>query len=545
MFKQIKTTAAAMLFLVSAANAQLTISSGAVFNIQTGALVTVQGDVLSSADITGAGKVVLKGSANQNVNMNGFTIPNLEMDNAANATLTGNAQIGTDVTFTNGKIQHGNFDIKLASAATVTGADATKYFVTNGTGKLVKSSLGAAAFTYPVGNTVTTYNPAIISNSGTADDIGVRSLANALTTGTTGAAFTKEVADASWDVSEAVAGGSNLSLTATWTGTDELAGFNRNKGGISYYIPTPGATQGWDMLNTQTGVASGANPYTYTRTGITAVGAFAVGTRPVLSPLLVSPKVFLQGPYNVGAGLMTDGLRTLNLIPTTEPYTGFTGFTHTVTGSGGGETSTASVVGSAAAAGGNAVVDWVFAQLHDGASGVVVGTRAALLQRDGDIVDTDGTSPLNMAGFPAGNYYVSVRHRNHLGARTAAAITGLAKNTTTVYDFTTAVTQAFPGAVLNAPMATLTGSIFGLFAGNANDDLTVKMTGVNANSNDYLKLIGVLGNSANSIPNTYSKQDLNMDGTVKMTGVNASTNDYLRLLGALGSSINSLTQPGF
>jgi hypothetical protein len=105
MLKQIKTIAAASLLLVSTVSkAQLTISSGAVFNIQSGAFVTVQGDVTSNADITGAGNLVLKGAANQNVNMNGFVIPNLQMDNAANATLTGNTKITNSILFTNGKI---------------------------------------------------------------------------------------------------------------------------------------------------------------------------------------------------------------------------------------------------------------------------------------------------------------------------------------------------------------------------------------------------------------------------------------------------------
>ena len=49
--------------------------------------VTVQGDVTSNVDIQGTGLLQLKGSVLQNVDMGGFTIPNLELDNAANATL--------------------------------------------------------------------------------------------------------------------------------------------------------------------------------------------------------------------------------------------------------------------------------------------------------------------------------------------------------------------------------------------------------------------------------------------------------------------------
>ncbi|MEP7164576.1 MAG: hypothetical protein ABI741_07775 [Ferruginibacter sp.] len=541
MFKKLPHTLIIGCLLLFATNikAQLFIN-GAQFFIESGATVTVQGDLTSNTDILGTGKILLKGAANQNINMNNTTIPNLEMDNVSNVTLTGSAKIGTNLLFTNGRIILGSNDLTMSPTATITTPGSSKFIVTNSTGKLIKASLAGTAFTYPVGNTTLTYNPVILSNTGTTDDIAVRCLANAYSTGLTGSSFTKEVVDASWDISEALAGGSNLSLTASWDGTDELPGFNRNKAGISYYITAPAASVGWDLLNTQTSIATGANPYSYVRNGITTLGAFAIGTRPVLSPLLVSPKIFLQADY-VG-GLMNDNLRTLDKIPPAEPYTAITNFTQS--GSGGGETSTTAIVGSTAPAGNNAITDWVFVQLHDGTSGAVVSTRSALLQRDGDVVETDGVSPVNMAGNIGGNYYISIRHRNHLGVRSLNNML-LAKTTATPYNFTTAQTQAFPGVVSNNPMATLAAGVFGLWAGNANDDVVVKMTGLTANNNDYLKLINILGSSTNTIPNTYSKQDLNHDGTVKMTGLSAANNDYLKLLNVLGSSISIISQPAF
>lgn len=542
MHKTIRISGLALaLLLAGNSYGQLFISSGTTFNIQSGGIVTVQGDITSSADITGAGKVILKGTGNQNVNMNGFTIPNLEMDNAANATLTGNARVSTDVLFTNGKIQQGNFDFTLASTATVTGATSAKYFVTNGTGRLIKAGLGATAFTYPVGNSTTTYNPVSISNSGTSDDISVRCLANVLSAGATGTAFTKEVADASWDINEAVAGGSNLSLTTTWSGSDELPGFNRTKGGISYYIPTAGATQGWDLLNSQTGAAAGANPYTYTRTGVSALGVFAVGTRPVLSPLLMSPKVFLQGPYNTGTGVMSDALRTLNLIPTVSPYDTIAGFTPA--GSGGGETTTAAIVGSGAPAGNDAIVDWLFLQLHSNVDSSIVSTKAVLVQRDGDVVETDGVSPVNFAGFAPGNYYVSIRHRNHLGVRTAFPPVGLAKTTALPYSFTSSVASAFVGnpAVANPAEATLTAGVFGLYGGNTIVDRTVRASGPAA-VNDATRLLGTLG-SATLLSSVYSRSDVNMDGTVRASGP-AAINDFTKLVGIIGAA-TLISQPIF
>lgn len=532
------------------ASAQLFIDQ-ATFTIQSGATVTVQGDVTSNVDIQGTGKVILKGSANQNVNLNGFSVPNVEVDNAANVTLTGNAKVAGDLLFTNGKILLGNNNLSIASAGTITNATNAKYVVTNGTGKLVKAALGAAAFTFPIGNSTTTYNPLAISNSGTADSIGARAFATVLSAGTTGTAFTKEVVNNSWDLSESVAGGSNLSVTATWNGTDELSGFDRTRSGISYYIPTAGATQGWDLLNSQTATATGANPYTYTRTGVTSVGTFAIGTRPVLSPLLVTPKVFLQGAFNTALNRMSDALRTANLIPTSEPYSSSIGGTllsasNATRGSGGGETAAASIVGSGAgAATDNTIVDWVLVQLHRTSDNVVISQRAALVQRDGDVVDTDGSSPVNMAGNAAGSYYVSIKHRNHIGVRTAAGV-ALAKTTNTNYDFSSALAQAMTPA-LNTAMtnkygSAITTTVYMMWGGNANVNANTKYSGP---ANDEAQLLNTClsANKAGTV-NGYLNCDLNMNGAIKYSG---PLNDEIFLLNTVlqGNKATTITQPTF
>ena len=524
------------------ANAQLFIDQ-AQFTIQPGATVTVQGDVTSNVDILGTGKIILKGTANQNINMGGFTVPNVEVDNAANVTLTGAAKISGDLLFTNGDILLGNNNLTMGSAGTITGAASNKYVVTNGTGKLAKAALGSTAFTYPIGNSITSYDPIAISNAGTADEISARSFANVLASGATGTAYTKEVVNNSWDVTEAVAGGSNLSLTTTWNTTDELAGFDRTRGGISNYITSPINNVGWDLLNTQTAAASGSNPYTYTRSGVSTLGVFAVGTRPVLSPLLVSLKVFLQGAFNTGTGVMTDNLRLLNVIPTTEPYSAIANYlTVALRGSGGGETAASSLIGSAAPAGNSAIVDWVLVQLHNGSTGAVVSQRAALIQRSGNIVETDGISPVNMAGNVAGNYYISIKHRNHLGARSTNVL-ALTKTVNTNYDFTTAQSQAFIGTVTtNNAMATLTPTVFGLWGGNANSDAFTRKTG-SAGTNDYSVLINVIGTSSPGPTGVYRAADLNLDGNVRKTG-SATTNDYSRLVNFLGL-LSIINQPTF
>ncbi len=150
-------------------------------------------------------------------------------------------------------------------------------------------------------------------------------------------------------------------------------------------------------------------------------------------------KVFLQGAIEAHPltsvptnGLMRSDLRDTegnSIIPLTEPYTDLADFNHV--GLGGGETVLPYVF---EIAGQDAIVDWVFVELRDGDHSVVA-TRAALLRRDGAVVDIDGQPPLIFDDVQEAEYKVAIRHRNHLGAMKAAAVR-LAISPTVV-DFTT------------------------------------------------------------------------------------------------------------
>ncbi|MFM9910490.1 MAG: hypothetical protein ACKVOW_14150 [Chitinophagaceae bacterium] len=230
--------------------------------------------------------------------------------------------------------------------------------------------------------------------------------------------------------------------------------------------------------------------------------------------LKISLKTYLQGAYNTGTGLMNDNLRASNLIPMTEPYTGMTNFTHT--GGGGGETVPATAF-AATGTPANDIVDWVFVQLHNGTTGTVVATKSALLQRDGDIVTIAPTGIVNnylgFGGFTNGNYYISVRHRNHLGIRTASTI-ALSTTSVPAYNFTTSLSQAFAGSVSNNPMATISTGVYGMWGGNVNGNANVKYSNP---ANDETELLNAIlgGNKTTVIINVYNRGDLNMDGVVK------------------------------
>ncbi|MFN3875587.1 MAG: hypothetical protein ACK4L7_06715, partial [Flavobacteriales bacterium] len=127
----------------------------------------------------------------------------------------------------------------------------------------------------------------------------------------------------------------------------------------------------------------------------------------------VALKLMLEGPYDAGADLMRDDLRAGGHLPASEPYTAL-GYAQVF---GGGESVSPAVLAST---GSDAIVDWLLLELRDDAApATVAATRCALVQRDGDVVDVDGASPVTFRAA-GGSYHVAARHRNHLGVMTAA-----------------------------------------------------------------------------------------------------------------------------
>lgn len=231
---------------------------------------------------------------------------------------------------------------------------------------------------------------------------------------------------------------------------------------------------------------------------------------------MVAAKVFLDGPFVESLGLMKDDLRTQGLIPTSEPYTAM-GFSSPHEGA-----EQRLTPGVLAVSGNNAIVDWVWLELRPVSNDAnVVAARAALLQRDGDIVDLDGKSPISM-GVADGSYHLAVRHRNHLGAMTASAFP--MDGTPSVIDLRSSATP-----VWGTDARKVSGSHMTLWPGDALVDGKVKYTGM-GNDRDAI-LVAVGGSLPTATVNGYLVADINMDGIVKFTGVG---NDREPILMAIG-----------
>ena len=155
------------------------------------------------------------------------------------------------------------------------------------------------------------------------------------------------------------------------------------------------------------------------------------------TPILLTSKVILQGPYNSSTGLMNDALRSLTGVtgfPLISPY----GIKDTLLSIYGKKDSinTPSILSGTTSP--TAIVDWVKIELRDANSpSTVLFWRSALLLRNGSVVDTDGVSPVAFykVPYPIPNYFLAVRHRNHLGAMSKNALT-FAYNSQTNFDFT-------------------------------------------------------------------------------------------------------------
>lgn len=224
-----------------------------------------------------------------------------------------------------------------------------------------------------------------------------------------------------------------------------------------------------------------------------------VATPSVLVPI----RMFLEGPFDPTPLLMNDALRVAGLVPTDEPYTAL-GFDHV--GEGGGESISPTVL---SVSGSNAIVDWVFVEVRDNVlNNLVLNTRCALVQRDGDVVDVDGVSPLSMDLAP-GDYYIVVRHRNHLGTMTANTVT--LSSATGLIDFTSTTLPNY-GAEGQKVVA---GKRM-LWAGNSTSDDRLKYTG--ADNDRDLILVRIGGSISTATTSGYYQEDITMDGIVKYTG---------------------------
>ncbi|AXG71658.1 hypothetical protein KORDIASMS9_03915 [Kordia sp. SMS9] len=226
--------------------------------------------------------------------------------------------------------------------------------------------------------------------------------------------------------------------------------------------------------------------------------------------IFINPKIYLQGaalsPNTGEENLMRDDLRVASLVPTTSPYTD-------------GLTCDASVFNTTGA---NAIVDWVWIELRAATDNTsILYSTSALLQRDGDIVATDGVSVLSF-NAAVDNYFIAIKHRNHLGIMTSTAIL----IDTTSADFTNASNQITFGN--NAQTTSgMPNGITVMWSGNANNDTVIQYSGITPDTPAILsEILNDPGNFLNFptyVVSGYNANDVNMNGSTQYSGTNPDT----------------------
>ena len=184
---------------------------------------------------------------------------------------------------------------------------------------------------------------------------------------------------------------------------------------------TPGYSYLWSdgqTTATASGLSEGINQMTVTD----ANGCEEEVSYEIISyRVLLNVKAFLQGPYVDGTGLMNDDLRVQGQLPLVSPY----------------DPAVSAPPVVLLTTGPNAVIDWVLVELRDATTPTTVISQAnGLMKSNGGIVGTDGISNLIFTDAPDGDYYVVVRHRNHLAIMSSTPIT-LSRAAPAFIDFTT------------------------------------------------------------------------------------------------------------
>jgi len=298
--------------------------------------------------------------------------------------------------------------------------------------------------------------------------------------------------------------GSSVSYAAI---TDPVDGTPESDGGLVKNISqgtglytftdlTPG-TPYFFKIYSYTGSGTARNYKT--GTGVPQATGTTLGSSKTLSV-----KVFLEGPY-AGAGEMSTTLNTI--LPLSSPY-------------GTGET-----IGSIPNAD---IVDWILVEPRVASTpeNATEATKLAgwpksyFLKKDGSIVALDGSSlpDLGNPSIGSGNYlFVVVRHRNHLSVMSNYGLALVANSY--VYDFSTAITQAYGGASGYKELR-LSPGVFGMVDGDADGDLDI-------GANDFTvwsQNIGLGG---------YAPTDIDMDADI---GANDFT-EWSRVIGLNNSGM--------
>ena len=170
-------------------------------------------------------------------------------------------------------------------------------------------------------------------------------------------------------------------------------------------------------------------------------------------------------------------------------------------------------------------MDWIFVELRDATDNTnIIESASAFLQRDGDIVNTDGVSLFEFSTTPD-DYFISVKHRNHLGVMIANA--KRLSPVATIVDFSKADNPITFGTNAQTDFG-MPVNILGMWSGNVNSDDSLRFQG-SGNDTNAIKdnVLADTGNTSNSnlhVFTGYNNGDVDLNGSIRFQGSGNDSN---------------------
>ncbi|MBS1549416.1 MAG: T9SS type A sorting domain-containing protein [Bacteroidetes bacterium] len=218
-----------------------------------------------------------------NVNIDTNAYANNLILNSPTQLASGNMNISGNLNL-NAKLSLNNNNLILkGSSSLISNGNSSNYIETNGSGKVTVENMDANRGTLqlPIG-TSSQYNPVSLKNIGSVDHFSVQVSDGISNT-------SNEAVNATWDISEATAGGSTLEIGLGWNQAQESAGFNRANAKVGHFV-------GGVWTEENSGSVSGSNPYFLIGTGITSLSPFSVMNFSSLATSEVNKKEILIYP---------------------------------------------------------------------------------------------------------------------------------------------------------------------------------------------------------------------------------------------------------
>jgi hypothetical protein len=266
-------------------------------------------------------------------------------------------------------------------------------------------------------------------------------------------------------------------VATTVSDTSGSYSFGYLEGGTYDVLLTPqGDYYEWGALpgtggDSQTKVDNTTLEISLTNAQMSGANTFLVSRRSI-----ARVKVFLEGPFF--SDLMSTSINSI--LPLNSPYTWAPRTVGTIPST--------------------SIVDWINVELRKDANGSSFASKSFFLENNGDVVDSSDTDKNLEFDAAPGDYFIVVRHRNHLAVMSASAVA--LSETSDLYDFTTSQSQAYG----TNPMK-LVGTTYVMYAGDGNQSGIVTAADANA-------AYGVINTTG------YSTNDVNLSGIVTAADAN-------------------------